>query len=508
MIEDLAQYFSQWLSYQSGSPWLFTRIEFWVFLALVLVVYTFFYQKVRSRNIYLLIISLFFYYKTGGWFTSLLIFSCISNYLLGNRVGLALKKRSKQVWLALGITMNLALLAYFKYAYFFTALLNRMANDEFETYNWLAQVCNRISHTSIDTSEIILPVGISFFTFQAISYLVDVYRKDTRVVHNIFDFSFYLSFFPQLVAGPIVRASGFVPQLYRAVKITREEFGHAVYLILSGLLKKIILADYLAVQFIDRVFDSPASYSGAENLMAVYGYALQIYGDFSGYTDMAIGIALLLGFKLPLNFNAPYKALSMTEFWHRWHISLSSWLRDYLYIPLGGNRKGKFRTYLNLMLTMALGGLWHGANLRFLMWGIFHGFLLAGEKLFLPLRKRIPTTRLARFFSILLTFHLVGAGWILFRAPSTEHVRLMILQIVHVFHWKNFVDMAQHYPLIVAVMFSGLAIHWFPSMWHENFRGWFIRQSIWVKAILVLIVLYILHLFRVADLQPFIYFRF
>src|SRR5690606_35141846 len=266
-----------------------------------------------------------------------------------------------------------------------------------------------------------LPIGISFFTFQSLSYTIDVYRKDLTPTRSLLDYAFFVSFFPLLVAGPIVRASYFLPQLQQPLLVTREAFGRGVFLILAGLVKKAVIADYISVNFVDRVFDNPALYSGLENLLAVYGYALQIYCDFSGYSDMAIGIALLLGFQFPnnFNFNSPYRSLSITEFWRRWHISLSTWLRDYLYISLGGNRRGRLRTYLNQFITMVLGGLWHGASLRFLLWGAMHGVGLAVHKIWMSWTKNTWLGRSSwagSFLSWILTFHFVCFTWIFFRA--------------------------------------------------------------------------------------------
>ena len=507
-MSELISHIIHFLTYSANEPWLFTRFSFWVFFTLVIGVYSLFHKKVRSRNFYLLLVSLFFYYKTGGWFCILLIFSSVSNYGWGLLIGKNKRTFYRVFGLVAGIVVNLGLLGYFKYAYFFTGLLNHVSNDAFENYNWLAQWWNGLTGASINTHEIILPVGISFFTFQAISYLVDVYRKDSEVVKNIFDFGFYLSFFPQLVAGPIVRASNFVPQLYRPYVISKREFGHALFLILGGLVKKLILSDYLAANFIDRIFDSPGSFTGVENLMAVYGYALQIYGDFSGYTDIAIGVALLLGFKLPINFNSPYKAISLTDFWHRWHISLSTWLRDYLYIPLGGNRKGKFRTYLNLFVTMVLGGLWHGANIRFVIWGGIHGVGLVVEKLLTPVRRKLPGGKLSKVIFTLFTFHLVCFGWIFFRAESQDQLWQMMNQIWYAFHFRIVLQLLVAYPLIFGVMGAGFVLHWLPAKWQEAVRGLFIKLPLWGKLVVILIVLVILQQFFQTDIQPFIYFRF
>ena len=261
--------------------------------------------------------------------------------------------------------------------------------------------------------RILLPVGISFFTFQAISYAMDVYRGHVAPVKNILDYGFFVSFFPQLVAGPITRAAEFIPQVYKEFSLTRAQFGLAVFWILNGLAKKMLIGDYIAVNFIDRVFTDPLRFTGFENLMALYAYSLQVYCDFSGYTDIAIGLALLLGFRFPQNFDSPYTAGSIQDFWQRWHMTLSRWLRDYLYIPLGGNRYGTARTYRNLMITMLLGGLWHGASWTFVVWGAYHGVLLCGYRVFDKQWNSLPKP--ARQ---IVMFLLVVIGWVFFRATT------------------------------------------------------------------------------------------
>jgi len=362
-------------------------------------------------------------------------------------------------------------------------------------------------------STIVLPVGISFFTFQTISYTVDVYRRKVEPVRNIIDFGFYVSFFPQLVAGPIVRASEFVPQLYKDFKLTIEEYGHAIFLIMNGLIKKMLISDYISINFVDRVFDAPASYSGFENLIAVYGYSIQIYCDFSGYTDIAIGIALLLGFRLPLNFNSPYKAVSITDFWRRWHISLSSWLRDYLYIPLGGNRKGKIRTYINLLITMLLGGLWHGASYRFIIWGGLHGLGLAVHKIWTELWKKSKkdfssNSKFTHFLSVFITFHFVTFAWIFFRAKDMVMANIMMKQIAYSFHGNLVFKMISEYWIIFSLMLVALIVHWLPvkmKSWYENF---FINLPDYAKIAIIVLIVVLLYQAKSAEIQPFIYFQF
>ena len=504
------------LLYSEAKPLLFTRLYFWGFFAFLLVFYTFIYKKNPLRNAYLFLMSLFFYYKSGGYFFTLLVFSTITDFTLGQLIYNARSNLRKKLFVATSVIINLSLLGYFKYAYFFTDIFNTAFHSNFKVINYLAEWTNNIFDSSFDVSRIILPVGISFYTFQTISYTVDVYREKVKPVKNIIDFGFYVSFFPQLVAGPIVRAAEFIPQLYQKFKLSKQEFGHAIFLILNGLVKKMLISDYISINFVDRIFQSPHSFTGFENLMAVYGYSIQIYCDFSGYTDIAIGVALLLGFKLPINFNSPYKAINITDFWRRWHISLSSWLRDYLYIPLGGNRKGKTRMYINLMITMLLGGLWHGANMRFVIWGGLHGLGLVIHKLWVKMNLSLSkyyTSRSSknifyRFISVFTTFHLVTFAWIFFRAENLDKAFGMINQITGNFQLGLIPVMVSSYYKIFILIILGLTIHWLPSRLKENVRGWFIQTHIVVKVILVIIIVFILYQAKSAEIQPFIYFQF
>jgi len=320
------------------------------------------------------------------------------------------------------------------------------------------------------------------------------------------DFGFYVSFFPQLIAGPIVRAASFVPQMYSGYKVHKDEASQALFLILNGLIKKIIIADYISINFVDRIFDNPLSYSGFENLLAVYGYSIQIYCDFSGYTDIAIGLALWMGFRLPLNFNSPYKATNITDFWRRWHISLSSWLKDYLYIPLGGNRKGKIRTYINLFITMLLGGLWHGANLRFVIWGGLHGIYLAIHKLYLSL---FPKQNAGlQFLRVFFTFHLVTFTWMAFRAKSMQTVMEMFNRIFTDFKGTHIIDFISGYRVVFGLMFIAYVIHWLPVKVKDLYRGKFIDMPVYQKLAVTVIIIFVLAQFTSADIQPFIYFQF
>ena len=408
-------------SFDQAHPLLFTQFYFWAFFALVFAVFSLFHSKVLLRNGYLFAMSLFFYYKTSGVFLALLVFVIVYNFFAAKALARLKNEKARGALTALSVVVDLGILAYFKYAYFITDFVNNLFGLSIEVHDVLGEFLNMCIGASVfRVDAIILPVGISFFTFQAVSYIVDVKRNKIVPVANFLDFGFYLSFFPQLVAGPIVRAVEFVQQLHKPYNLSRRWFGIAIFWIMNGLLKKLILADYLAVNFADRVFENPLMSIGFENLSALFCYSLQVYADFSGYTDIATGVAMLMGFYLPKNFDSPYKAENTQQFWRRWHMTLSRWLRDYLYIPLGGNRNATAGTYIiiaavavigsflsgswwvavavlalaggiglwawkkpadrklittniNSMNTMLLGGLWHGASWNFMIWGGLNG---------------------------------------------------------------------------------------------------------------------------------------
>ena len=408
-------------SFDPNSPLLFTQFYFWAFLAVVFMVFTLIGNKKLMRNAFLFLVSIFFYFKTSGLSLLILLFVTVSDFFIAKRISKSKKEGARKAWLILSLVIDLSILCYFKYAYFFADFIHSITGLDIKVVNIFSQIGNIIAGKELfSVDSIVLPVGISFFTFQVISYTVDVYRKEIEPVRNILDFGFYVSFFPQLVAGPIVKASDFIPQLYKNFHLGRRQFGIAVFWILNGLAKKIILSDYIAVNFVDRVFENPLLFTGFENFAALFGYSLQVYADFSGYTDIAIGVAMLMGFYLPQNFDSPYKAANPQDFWRRWHMSLSRWLKGYLYIPLGGNREASFGTYfwivlfaiiaailssswavslifvgiallmivishfskdrkksiianLNRFITMLLGGLWHGASWNFIIWGGLNG---------------------------------------------------------------------------------------------------------------------------------------
>lgn len=496
-------------SYDPENPMIFSTPVFWIFILVVLAGYSIIYRRKFLRNFYLLIISLFFYYKSGGLFLFLLLFITVVDFTCGLLIHNSRTSFMRRFYVLLSIISNLGILAYFKYTGFFVEIANDIFGTDIKVHDYLADFSNSMLGTSYDITNIILPVGISFFTFQSLSYIFDVYRKRMSPVRNIVDFGFFVSFFPQLVAGPIVRASEFIPQLYHEFQLSKREFSHALFLISKGLIKKIIISDFIAVNFVDRIFDAPALYSGFENMMGIYGYGLQIYCDFSGYTDIAIGLGLIFGFRFPINFNSPYKASGVTDFWKRWHISLSRWLKDYLYISLGGNRKGRLRTYINLMLTMLLGGLWHGAALRFVIWGGLHGIGLVINRIWESVTKgRILKGRAGRVIGIFITFNFVSFCWIFFRAPDMDSALIMLNQIVYGFSPGSYMTVIPAYSSVFLLMAVGYVIHFLPEKVKESYRGLFIRIPVILQLATVMLIAILLYQMRTTDVMPFIYFRF
>ncbi len=502
-------WFSDIFLFNPEKPLVFTQLYFWIFYAVVLLCFSIVYKDRAVRNGFLFLASLFFYWKTSGLFFLLLIFSTFANYYIGNWIHVARSKKVRKFGVFLSILVNLFMLSYFKYTYLFVDTINEIFHTDIQVINHIAQWSNNLTGTHFDTSVILLPVGISFYTFQVMSYTIDLYRRRVDPVKNIMDFGFYVSFFPQLVAGPIVRASEFVPQIYKRYSLSKEEFGFAMFLIMKGLFKKIFIGDYIAVNFIDRIFANPAGFSGFENLMALYGYSLQVYVDFSGYTDIAIGVALLLGFRLPRNFNSPYKATNVGNFWKRWHISLSTWLKDYLYIPLGGNRKGRVMTDVNLMITMLLGGLWHGASWNFMIWGGINGLGLVVYKLWKKVSPYEKSKHWAvRIWKIFITFQFITFTRIWFRSDSTEHARELVHQVTRSFNASIIPDVLSSYKWVFLVMLLGYFTHWVSNRWKLRLLNWYISTPIWAKALIAILVIFVIYQSWSADLQPFIYFQF
>jgi D-alanyl-lipoteichoic acid acyltransferase DltB (MBOAT superfamily) len=491
------------LAYNPKSPMIFSSGLFLWLFAIFSLIYFCLCRTAFIRILFVTLFSYYFYYKSSGVYVVLLFVVTISDFLLAkviyrlqmaDGVRMIDKRRGWQrLFLTMSLMVNLGFLGYFKYTNFFYEMYCQFTEGRFEAL------------------DIFLPVGISFFTFQSISYVVSIYRGQLQALNNPLDYAFYVSFFPQLVAGPIVDARDFVPQIHKPLIVTDEMFGRGVFLIVAGLFKKAVISDYISVNFVERIFDNPTLYSGIENLLGLYGYALQIYCDFSGYSDMAIGIALLLGFKFPDNFNSPYKSTSVTEFWRRWHISLSHWLRDHLYISLGGNRHGKLRTYFNLFMTMLLGGFWHGASWNFIVWGALHGLALGVHKAFRSVLHIDPAKRATGLMGILarlLTFHFVVFCWIFFRNTSFENSWHMIEKIALEFNPELFPQIWDGYTEVMCLIVFGFILHFLPDSMTAFCQRAVTKLPLILKAVLLTAVIFLIIQVKSSDIQPFIYFQF
>ena len=423
----------------------------------------------KYRELFLLAVSYFFYIKESSWAGGLLLLTTVTTYL----AGLAIEKgRHKKGWLIFTVAVCIGFLIGLKYS--------------------------------------VPPVGISFYTFQTMAYVIDVYRGEIAAEKNPRSYALFISFFPQLVAGPIERAGNLLGQLKEKHTKSRAALVNGAWLILRGFYKKVVVADYLAV-YVDKVYSSPEKAGGIGAVLGTVFFAIQIYCDFSGYSDMAIGIALLLGFHFNLNFNSPYKSASITEFWRRWHISLSSWLRDYLYISLGGNRHGKFRQYLNLIITMFLGGLWHGASWNFVLWGTFHGVALALHKAWMSIigRKKGETSHgIRRVLGVIITFHFVCFCWIFFRNADFHNSMDMLNQIFTAFRPQLFPQLIEGYWRVFALMAVGFLLHFAPDSWENAVCRGVIKLPFLGKAIVMVAMIYLVIQMKSSEIQPFIYFQF
>jgi D-alanyl-lipoteichoic acid acyltransferase DltB (MBOAT superfamily) len=451
--------------------------------------------RVRKLRLIFLLGSSYVFYAFWDWrFLPLILGSSTADWLLGNAIARAPSESGRKRWLFGTALVNLGVLAVFKYFDFGMSSMRALL----QTLGF---------HPPEATLRVVLPIGISFFTFESMSYVIDIYRRRIQPHPSYLEYLTFVAFFPHLVAGPIIRPRDLLPQLASPPRWSGREGSEGLFLIGLGLLKKVAIGDYLALNLVDRVFDAPMRYSALECYAAVVGYAVQIYCDFSGYTDIAIGSALLLGIRFPLNFNAPYKAQNIADFWRRWHISLSTWLRDYLYIPLGGNRKGRVRTYVNLMLTMLLGGLWHGANWTFVAWGGLHGAALLLTRAFGSWRERrglVPSgSPVKKALSVFLTFHFVCAAWVFFRAESFGKARLFFFELATLTTYH--VNLPRQ---LLAVLALGVVCHYLPERWYLGSRDAFIRWPAPAQGLALFCVALALHNMQTAEAVPFVYFQF
>lgn len=480
------------LAYDQAQPLLFNTGLFLLLFAAFMGLYVLLRKHRVAQMLTVIAFSLYFYYKSSAWCCFILLGVCVSDYLLGLWMGSEQRNWVRRLIVALNVIANVGMLVYFKY------------------FNMLYEAFANFTGTHFDAWDIILPAGISFFTFRSISYIVDLYRRRLEPCRNVLDYVFFLTFFPPLLAGPVVRAVDMLPQIKANNPATRAMVAEGLFLIMSGLIKKVVIADYISGNFVDRIFENPSLYSGFENLLGTLGFTLQLYCDFSGYSDMAIGLALLMGYRFKDNFDAPFKAQSPTEFWRRWHISLSTWLRDYIYIPLGGNRKGKARTYTNNFATMLIGGLWHGASWMYLIWGAYHGILLAGHKAIKtvwnkPLINHAPTVR---FVNVFITFTLMVIGFTFFRCADLDTLSSMSTQIFTSFHPEVAYQFAKAYALILTAIGIGFILHFSPRAWRNRVLGGYIAMPLVVQALILAVVLFIVIQTRRSDLVPFVYLQY
>jgi D-alanyl-lipoteichoic acid acyltransferase DltB (MBOAT superfamily) len=486
------------LLYNPEDPLLFNSAFFLFFLLAFLFLFLKFHQDKQKRVLLFTAFSLYFFYKACGYYVALVLISAVVDFNISRWIYEQKDAFKKKFLLVFSIVINLALLFYFKYTDFFIGILNDYQLGEFEPLN------------------LILPIGISFYTFENISYTVDVYRGHFKPINSFMDYVFFLSFFPKLIMGPIVRAADFIPQISKEYKLTNEALGKGFYLIIAGLFKKVVISDYIYVNFVQYIFDDPSKHIGLECWLAVYGYALVIYCDFSGYSDMAIGIGKWMGFDININFLSPYQSASITEFWRRWHISLSSWLRDYLYIPLGGNKHGKIRQNINLAITMLIGGFWHGANWTFIFWGALHGFALGFDKIRMYVTEQIlgerienPTTKkMMHVLGVLFTFHFVCFTWIFFKASSFSDALVILDQIWNNFQGAAWPDLYATYKSVLLVMLMGFGLHFISLKKEEEFSQRFIGLPNFTYAMILVVFILLLAQVKTAEQVMPIYLQF
>ncbi|HEX8515591.1 MAG TPA: MBOAT family O-acyltransferase [Bacteroidia bacterium] len=480
------------LAYNSKDPLLFNSGFFLFFFLVFLLGYQFLYKRKLSRVIYFTLFSLFFFYKACGFYFLFILLSAVVDFNLSNLMYRVKGKSNQKIILIISILINLSLLFYFKYTNFFIEIIN-----DFE-----------MGH--VEPLKLILPIGISFYTFENLSYTIDVYRGKFKPVSSFLDYCFFLTFFPKLVMGPIVRASDFIPQIRKDIFVTDNDIARGLYLILGGLFKKVVISDFIYVNFVQYIFDDPSRHSGIECLLGVYGYAMVIYCDFSGYSDMAIGMAKWMGFTINENFDSPYQSSSITEFWRRWHMSLSAWLKDYLYISMGGNRVGKFRQYFNLMVTMLIGGLWHGASFNFIVWGGMHGAALAIDKARISLtgNSKIFNSKILKIAGVLITFHFVCFCWIFFKASSFADAGIIISQIFHNFNGTAWRAMMEAYGVVFGIMALGYIIHFIPKSYQYYSEIVLSKITLVGRILVILVFLWVIIQVKQADQVMPIYLQF
>lgn len=479
------------LCYDPQRPLMFTSGLFWCLFLLFLPLYGMLKSRRKQMMIFVIAFSLYFFYKSSQWFFLLLVISSLLDWFFALQIKQETTRKMKRFWLWLSIVISVSILGFFKYS------------------NFMIWNLNELFHSNFQPLDLIMPLGISFYTFKTISYVVDVYKEKMEPTHDWLEYLFYLSFFPALAMGPIVRASHFLPQLKENKAPSREMVYSGFWLALVGVIKKAVFADYIA-QYSNIAFGTADGYSGFELAMATLGFAMQIYCDFSGYSDMAIGLGRVMGFDLGINFDFPYRSLNMTEFWRRWHISLSTWLRDYLYIPLGGNRKGKARQQVNLMITMLIGGLWHGSSWNYILWGGAHGVALVVHKLTKkPLDKIFPSDNVVvKFFCWLITFSFAAFTMMMLGTGTLDTSWTVIRKVFTDFDWAYFQPFVLARQKLCWIILITLVLHFVPKKVYDKASELFVKSHWLIKLIVFMIVVQTVIEFASAEVQPFIYNQF
>lgn len=486
------------LMYHAHSPMVFNSVLFIGLFTLFYLVYVMVYKNISLRNIFLLLFSLYFYYKISGIYIILLVLIASSDFFIGKAIFNKKSKSARRNLLLLSLLINIGLLVFFKYTNFL-----------FEVYFGISS-----GEASPIILDLIVPVGISYFIFKTLSYIFDLYNQNIdKAENNYINYLLYVSFFPNILSGPILRANDLLPQFRNHLQVNKEFIGKGILLILTGVFKKVVIADSLGVNLVDRVFESHVYFTSFEYLMAGYGYLVQLYFDFSGYTDMVIGIAMLLGFSSSPNFNKPFLAQNITEFWRRWHITLSNWLRDFIFNPLSIRLRnlGTSGVILAAFITFITCGIWHGANYTFLVWGIIHGLLIGWDVITRQLRTKLrkkTNKSLYKAISIILTFHILMLSFMVFRAPDIEVAYDMLRQIFSGIDFSLAAQWLGFYKFPFLILLAGIILHFTPSKWNNFASNLFVRMHWTIQAIIIFTLVIFIFQFFSSEAQPFIYLNF
>lgn len=486
----------KWVLYNPKEPMLFQTMAFFVLFSLWYLVFNFFNSKVKPRNLLLLVFCLFFYYKISGFFVVVLCGMAFSDFFIGKKIFQSVKESTRKKWLGLSFLINVGALVYFKYTYFFINLINDVASSDISL-----------------SFKILQPIGISYFVFKSLSYVIDLNREVIeKPEKNFLTYLLFVSYFPNILAGPITKARDLIGQFNTVSKINKDSIKFAIYLISIGLIKKIVVADIISANMTDRVFESPQFFTPLDLFMSTYGGLLQLYFDFAGYTDMAVGISLLLGIEIGGNFNQPFKAVNISSFWKRWHITLYDWLSDYVFQPIAFSlRKYKIHgTIIAIFITFLLSGLWHGANLTFVVWGLLHGLAIVLEILTAQKRKTLSDKfgGAYKFLSIFLTFNFLAFSSVLINSANLSFTADYFEKMFSGLDFSLFSKWVGIYCLPFTIMVTALVLQYLPVKWYSKGFALFSKLPIIIVALLFCLLIIILYQIASEDALPFVYIDF